>query len=277
MGAINKSLQNKINSNNLTRFSETTGTILAYDRTTETCKVKYPNPHGEGFIYRGNVDIVNTNGGMSTDGIFPGQKCSISFINDNLYTPVIVGIQNCYYAERNCTDQGAYLADDDIWKVGTPENIIAMNLDWINSDNADLSKYENNSARYTNVDVNERSLELMTTLDKYSDSEIGMTNLITKSTIKLRENGDIDIFTSANTGMRICDNTGNIKFYGNDIEFTKSTGESDKTDHSIATQLKVAQIMKICLAYDIIKEVDEYVSMINESLEGSTDLNGDLS
>ena len=49
----------------------------------------------------------------------------------------------------------------------------------------------------------------------------------------------------------------------------------ETTDKSISTQLKVAQIMKICLAYDIIKEVDGYVSTINESVDNSTKLNGD--
>jgi hypothetical protein len=35
--------------------------------------------------------------------------------------------------------------------------------------------------------------------------------------------------------------------------------------------------MKICLAYDIIKEVDGYVSTIEENMQSSTELNGDQS
>jgi hypothetical protein len=276
MSLIKDSLQNQINNNNRVQFSDTTGTILEYDRTTETCKIKYLNPNGSGFLYRGNVTIANHAGGLASGSIFAGQKCSISFINSNIYNPVITGIPESYYTARSCSDQGAYLADDTVWKTGTPEHIIAMNLDWIN-DTGELSKYENSSARYTDIDVNQTSMDLITTLDKYEDDEVGLTNLKNKSTIKLRDNGDIDIFTSANTGIRICKDTGNIKFYGNDVEFTKATGESEKTDHSISTQLKVAQIMKICLAYDIIKEVDGYVSTIEEDMQGSTELNGDES
>ena len=277
MSLIKNSLQNQIDNNNRIQFSDTTGTILAYDRTTETCKVKYLNPHGSGFIYRGNVNIANHAGGLASGSIFAGQKCSISFINNNIYCPVITGIPESYYSERSCSDQGAFIADDTVWKIGTDEHVIAMNLDWINDTNNDLGLYENNSARYTDIDVNQVSLDLITTLDKYEDNEVGLTNLKNKSTIKLRDNGDIDIFTGANTGIRICKDTGNIKFYGNDIEFTKATSESEKTDQSISTQLKVAQVMKIALAYDIIKEVDAYVSTIQENMQNATELNGDQS
>jgi len=276
MSIIKDSLKEQINNNNRTQFTDTTGTILEYDKTTETCKIKYLNPNGSGFIYRGNVMIANHAGGFASGSIFAGQKCSVGFINSNIYNPVITGIPESYYSDRNCTDQGAYIADDTVWKVGTPENIIAMNLDWIN-DTGSLSKYENSTARYTNIDVNQVSMDLITSLDKYEDNEVGMTNLKNKSTVKLRDNGDIDIFTGANTGIRICNDTGNIKFYGNDIEFTKATSESEKTDHSISTQLKVGQIMKICLAYDIIKETDSYVDLIEEDMQNSTEINGDQS
>lgn len=277
MSLIKDSLQKQIDNNNRLQFNDTTGTILEYDRTTQICKIKYLNPNGDGYIYRGNVPIINSSGGLFHGGIHAGQKCSISFINGNIYNPIIVGLHENFYNNRSCTDQGAYIADDDIWKVSTPEHIVAMNLDWINDSNTSLSKYQNSSCKYTDCNVDEQAMELITTLDKYEDDEVGITNLKNNSTVKLRDNGDIDIFCGGNVGLRICKNTGNIKLYANDVEFTKTDGESEKTDKSISTQLKIAQIMKICLAYDIIKEVDTYVDAINEAVENSTDVNGDFS
>jgi len=276
MSQIKNSLQKQIDNNNRIQFTDTTGTVMAYDRTTETCAIKYLNPNGDGYLYKANVRIANVSGGLSSGGIFPGQKCSVSFINNNVYNPVITGIPLSYYPERSCTDQGAYLADDEVWKVETPENIVAMNLDWVDDSNATLSQYENSNARYTDTDVDSKAMDLITTLDKYEDDEVGMTNIKNKSTIKLRDNGDIDIFTSSNTGIRIC-KTGNIKIYGTDVEFTDSRGETEKTDRSISTQLKVAQIMKICLVYDIIKEVDGYVEEIKELMSSSINVHGDVS
>lgn len=272
MSLIKDSVQKQIDNNNRTQFTDTTGTILDFDRTTETCKIKYLNPNGSGFIYRGDVTIANTFGGIATGSIHTGQQCSISFINGNIYNPIITGIPVSYYSERSCSDQGAYIADDEVWKVGTPEHIIAMNLDWINDSNDSLNKYENDIARYTDTDVDQVSMDIITSLDKYEETEVGITNLKTKSTVKLRDNGDIDIFSSANTGIRICEN-GNIKLYGNDVEFTNPT--TDETDHSMSNQIKVAQVMKICLAYDIIKETDLYVSNLKEGIDYTTELNGD--
>ena len=272
MSLIKNSLKDQIDDYNRLQFTSTTGTIIEYDRTSELCKIKYLNPNGEGYIYKGNVHINHSAGGLSSGSFHVGQTCSISFINNNVYNPVVDGVVDNYYPERKCTDQGAYLADDEVFKVGTPEHIIAMNLDWIDNANKNLSKYENSSARYTNVDINQIALDLITTLDKYDDDEVGLTNLKNKSTIKLRDNGDIDIFTTNNTGIRICEN-GNIKIYGNDIEFTNL--QTETTDKSLSTQLKVSQIMKICVAYDIIKETDEYVKVIEESIGDDTELNGD--
>lgn len=269
MSLIKNSLQNQINDNNRGQFFGSIATILSYDKTTETCKVKYSNPNGEGYIYRGNVSVAGNIGGMSSGGIFAGQQCAVSFLNGNIYSPIIVAITQSYYSERSSADQGAYIADDEVYKVGTPEHIIAMDVDWLNPGQEINNLYE---TKYADTDVDNMAMNIITTLDKVDDNEVGLVNLSNKSTIKLKDNGDIDLFTSNNTGIRIC-KTGNIKLYGTDIEFTDS--KSSTTDKSISTQLKVAQIMKICLAYDIIKEVDEYVSMISDSVDNSTLLNGD--
>lgn len=274
MGRIKGAIQNQIDNTNRLQFTDTTGTILKYDRTTETCTVKYLNPNGSGYIVRQGVKLLNSAGGLSSSGYQVGQKCSISFINANIYNPIVTGIAQSYYAQRSCTDQGAYIADDEVYKVGTPEHIIAMNLNWIDDSNQNLYKYQNELGAYQTLDVDEVSMDLITTLDKYQDNEVGITNLNNKSCIKLRDNGDIDIFTENNTGIRIC-KTGNIKIYGKDVEFTDNL--SDTTDKSISTQLTVAQVMKICVAYDIIKEIDVYAQTIEEDINDAISLNGDES
>lgn len=266
MGIIKDNLKKQVDNNNKVQFSESTGTILKYDRTTDTCTIKYPNPHGEGFLYKNNVRIQNSSGGLASSSYQVGQECSISFINGNVFSPVITGINQSYYAERACTDQGAYIANDEVYKVSTPEHIIAMNLDWIDEDNTNTEKYQNDLGQYQDTNVDQQAMDMITTIDKYQDNEVGITNLTNNSTVKLRENGDIDIFTSNNTGIRICKN-GNIKLYCKDVEYTNTLGE--ETDKSLSTQLTVAQIMKICLAYDIIKETDDSLSIIEETSAAS--------
>ena len=261
MGVIKEVLLDKINGYNQTQFRDSDATILEYDKTTMTCKIKYQNPNGEGYIYRGDVEIAGVWGGFSPGGIHAGQECTISFINNNIYNPIITGMPKSFYAEKSCTDQGAYIADDEIWKVGKPNHIIAMVLDWIDEANEDLTKYENDAAQYTETNVDLVSLDLFTALDKFMEFEVGMTNLKNKSTVKLRDNGDIDLFTRNNTGIRICDD-GVVKIYAQDVEFTNSL--TDTTDKSISTQLKVGQITKICIAYHLMEEIDKYVAEIEQ-------------
>ena len=267
MSVIKNSLKNQINDYNRTQFNDVTATILEYDRTSGTCKIKYPNPNGEGYIYRGDVITSTDTGGMSSGNFYPGQQCLISFINNNVYNPIITGISNSFYQEKNCTDQGAYIADDEIWKVSTQEHITAMNLDWIDDKNEDLSKYENDNASYMHLNIASIALDLITTLDKFLDHEVGMTNMKTKSTVKLRDNGDIDLFSRNNTGIRICEN-GNIKIYANDLEFTNTLNEM--TDHSLTSKTPVARIMKMCLAYDLMKQLDKYDTLISNNAIQST-------
>lgn len=274
MGAIKDSINKQIDKYNKTQFGNTTGTILKYDKTTNVCIVKYPNPNGQGDITRKNVPITDNTGGIVTGADHTGKKCSISFIANNAYAPVIGGIYDNNYQNRLCSDQGSFIAGDEVYKVGTPEHIIAMNTDWIDDKNKNIDKYQNDITNYSDIDADQEAIELVSSINRYNENDVGINNIYNKSTIKLKDNGDIDIFTENNTGIRIC-KSGNIKLYGLDIEFTKSDGDSDKTDKSISTQLKVAQMMKICLAYDIIKETDTYVETINESTSDITALNSD--
>ena len=275
MGIIRNTLQKQIQDYDRITFNGTTATILEYDKTTETCKIKFPNPNGDGYIYRGNVPIAGSTGGVATNGYSAGQQCSITFVNGNVFSPVITGVDNSRYIDRTNTDQGAYIASDEVYKVGTQEHLIATSTNWIDDSNTDLTKYQNELGMYQDTEADQQAMELVATLDKYQDNEVGMTNLKNKSSVRLRDNGDIDVFTENNTGIRIC-KSGNIKLYGKDIEFTNSKTD-DKTDKSLTKQITVGQIMKICLAYDIIKETDNYVSNIESGISDSTKLNGDQS
>lgn len=272
MGAIKNSINKQIDRNNKIQYGNTTGTILSYDKTTNTCKVKYSNPSGNGEIYKDNVRISNHNGAITTGVNYAGKRCNIVLVNNNLYAPVVTGITDTEYAQKSSADQGSFIASDEVYKVGTPEHIIAMNTDWIDDKNKDLNKYQNELNNYSDMDVDSQAIDMLSSIERYEDEETGITSTKNKSTIKFKNNGDIDIFTENNTGIRIC-KSGNIKLYGKDIEFTNS--KTEITDKSISTQLKVAQMMKLCLAYDIIKETDLYISTIEENMDDLTDLNSD--
>jgi hypothetical protein len=217
MGIIKNTLDKQIKSNNLKQYSDTTGLILDYDKLTNSASIRYPNPYGEGYLYRSNVKISNSLGGVTGNGIKPGIECNIAFLGNNMYAPIITGVLTNNYTIKTNTDQGAFIPDMEIANVGT---IIGkpMMSDWLsNSDNP--YKYITEFGDFTVTDVSESVYNVLNELDKYSDGEEGITNLDTKSTIKLRDNGDIDIFVSNSVGMRISRSTHKIYLYGLGLYF----------------------------------------------------------
>ena len=230
--------------------------------------IKYINPNGEGYLYKDNVAIADLSGGLSLSNISEGLECFINFTHNNPYSPVITGIVNNFYQDRDNSDQGAFIPDNEVYNVGTKDHIIALNLDWINE--KEINTYPN----YQNIDSDIIAMDLVSSINKYDNGEIGITHLNNKSTVKVKNNGDIDIFSANNTGIRVSSD-GVIKLYAKDVLFTNS--ETEETDESISSQLTIAQIMKIALAYDIIKETDQYVSSIKTSIQGLESINGDQS
>lgn len=214
MGIIKNKLQEQIKANNKHQFNDTTATIIDYNIVLNTAKIRFRNPNGEGYLFRDNVSISNTLGGVTGAGIFPGQSCSITFVNNNIHAPIITGLIGTNYTNKTCSDQGAYIVDTNVLSYEKPSEIKPMINNWIEENNTNTTKYNNDLGNYTGTDVSESIHEMLNTLDKYKTTEQGITNLKTKSTMKFKDNGDIDIFVANNIGIRICPNNKTIEFYG---------------------------------------------------------------
>lgn len=234
MSIIKNALKKQICDSNRQQYNDTTGTILEYDNIKNTAKIRYSNPNGEGYLFRDNVRISNTLGGVTGAGIYPGQSCAISFIGNNIYNPVIIGVTDNNYSNKTCKDQGAYIVDSEILSCEKPKKIVPMVNNWTEENNIDSDKYNNDLGDYTKIDTSIIIHEILNTIDKYKSTEQGITSLSTKSTIKFKDNGDIDIFIANNTGIRISktDNSinlyGTIKINGQEIDLNKILNNSYK-------------------------------------------------
>ena len=215
MGVIRNALQKQIQNDGLNRYSNTTAIILSYDIVTNTATIKFPDPNGDGYMYRENVTFANTLGAATGSGIYTGQTCTISFIGGNIWSPIITGLADNLYESKTSPDQGAYIIGVDNDNIYTkPDNISPMMNDWIDENNTNKNKYNNDLWDYTKSDTTQEVHELLQSMDKYTAQESGITNLDTKSTVKLKENGDIDIFVSHNVGIRISNTDHKIYMYG---------------------------------------------------------------
>lgn len=216
MGVVRDALKKEIAKDNLKYVSGTTAVIISYNHATNTAVIKYANPNGEGSLYRENVPVSNSLGGLTSGGIMAGQKCNITFVNNNIFAPIITGVSSTLYQYKTNTDQGACLVDADILEVSCPENFCPMLDSWLDELNADQCKYENDLGDYKNVNISNIVHDILSGINHYEDEEIGLTNIKTKATIKLCNNGNIDVFVSNNVGIRIgSDNK--VYLYGKDF------------------------------------------------------------
>lgn len=286
MGIIRDTLKRQINDNNRQQSNDTTATIIEYNTVLNVAKIHFINPNSGETMYRENVSLSNTLGGVIGSGIYPGQTCTITFINNNVYAPVITGLTGSNYASKTCTDQGAYIVDTNLLSLGKPE-ITPMTKDWIEEENINSTKYNNDLGDYTNVDTANVMHEILNTLDKYKDTEQGITNLATKSTVKLKENGDIDLFVTNNIGIRICPGNKTIEFYGMKFlfngteikDFTIQDGDNPTTNNtdnssSEVENLNVSDIMKITEILKLFDKIDGDVEELKLCIKYTTDLTG---
>ena len=224
MGIIANSLNKHIQKDNLKKNTQSSAIIIKYDRTSNRASIRYPNPYGAGYLYRENVKLPDKSDNAVLDDINPGDECIVSFTGDNLYAPVIMGIVKDNYNEKTNTDQGAYLIDKEIFEIQKPENIKPMIETWVDEE----KDFSNNISDYKNfkeLNIKKESYDIMSKSDKYKNKEYGIINIDKGSNIKLDKAGDIEIFTKANTGIRIS-HDGNIYLYGENIYINnKKIGE----------------------------------------------------
>ena len=218
MGIIGDKLQQKIDNNNNIRYSDTIAEITYYDNTRNVASIRFANPNNGSIMTASNVSVKINMGGLSNAALEIGQKCLISFIGNNLLCPVITNIcDDLYYdniySRKTNSDQGAYIVDSNINLLDVNSiKISPMTDDYFNDTTS--TKYTSFSKDYTSTEAIIEIRKMLMEINKYKSSEDGITNMKNNSTIKFKDNGDIDIFVDNNTGIRISPNSKSIELYG---------------------------------------------------------------
>lgn len=218
MGIIGDRLQQKIENNNNIRYSDTIAEITYYDNIRNTASIKFANPNNGSIMTANNIAVKITTGGLSQAALKIGQKCWISFIGNNLLCPVITNLcddqyYDNVYSKKTNSDQGAYIIDSDINNIDIDSiEVTPMTDDYFND--SPSTKYSLITKDYTNTEAIQETRKIIMEIDKYKSSEDGITNIKNNSTVKFKDNGDIDIFVNNNTGIRISPNSKSIEVYG---------------------------------------------------------------
>lgn len=218
MGIIGDRLQQKIENNNNIRYSDTIAEITDYDNIKNTASIRFANPNNGLIMTADNIAVKINVGGLSQAALEIGQKCLISFIGNNLLCPVITNLCDDQYYDniysKKCnSDQGAYIINSNINNIDIDSiKVTPMTDDYFND--ATIDKYSLITKDYTDTEAIQEVRKIIMEIDKYKTTEDGITNIKNNSTIKFKDNGDIDIFVSNNTGIRISPKTKSIEIYG---------------------------------------------------------------
>lgn len=221
MGIIKDKLKEQIDNNNSMQYSDTIAEITYYDNIRNTASIRFTNPNNGTIMIADNVTVKINMGGLSQAALEIGQKCWISFIGGNLLCPIITNIYDDryydnIYSKKTNSDQGAYIINSKINDINISSiEVNPMTNDYFNDSLS--SKYSYISKDYTNIEAVQEVRKMLMLIDKYKSSEDGITNIKNNSTVKFKDNGDIDIFISNNTGIKISNNK--IYFYSEELNF----------------------------------------------------------
>lgn len=205
MASLNKALKSAVSDPIKENLGMVVAQITFYDNTTNRADLKYDDPSSGGVVTLEGVPVEIPSLGVASAGPFPGDQVYVSFLNNNPTLPRIIGRADgdYKYYSRELYEHGrsgSQLTYGDI----TNGLINSFTNTPVPSFNKWLSVTKN-AAKVIAMNVFSASAfeDQASELTNYELAEVGMTHPGTASTMKLYNNGVIDVFASTDLGMRV--------------------------------------------------------------------------
>lgn len=232
MASLNKAIKNVIEPTQ----KETVGMVVAqitfYDNTNNKADVKYDDPSSGGVVSLSGVPVEIPSLGVASSGPFPGDQVYVSFLNNNPTLPRIIGRADGdykYYSRKlyEHSRAGSQLSTSygsvtsGLVDAFTGSSPTPSYLNWISVGSKET--------KARNIAINTFSAsafeEQSADFSNYELAEVGLTHPGTASTMKLYNNGVIDVFAIDDLGMRIDPSLSSLMFNSMD-ELHNSTNAS---------------------------------------------------
>lgn len=205
-----------IEPNSRIKLNNAKGQILKYDSINNMADVCLEMINiGKQILY--NVPIQISSVGIHQSSLREGDYVYIQFNNGSVFQPKIIGKADELYAthtreNENHIRQG-YL---EITQEFINEEITPSTDQWIEPSNTNKTKY----LKYKDTSPLDDMAKKINSQGYFQDEEIGMYNPVSSSIMKIKDNGNIDIFIDSNIGIRINAENKTIEFLGD--QTTKS-------------------------------------------------------
>jgi hypothetical protein len=180
-----------------------TGKIKKYNKKSNTASIRFLNPYTREVETYHNLMVPIGSSSISFAGPFKDDEVLVGFTGVDCQGPRIISVINSFFAlnqreiKQKHIDQGTYLPDTLL--VGDEEVDINSNQTF---DIFDAYSSNEKTIRKL-IDPDEEFKYMDSNLPYFDTSELGMTHPMNKSTIKIKDDGNIDIFTYVDNGIRI--------------------------------------------------------------------------
>lgn len=203
-------------------------TVVNYDNVRNRVDVRFQEPRGVGEMLLEKVPIQIGSNGVHSSGLKKGDQVWISFINNSPLLPKVVGIADEMY-EINTREQLRHVRKGSLLSTvtGNCEKPKAKLTSVIDKSNDNIQKHYG----FMSFDLRDKISDFRQNIGYYSNDEVGMSHPTNSSTVKIRDNGAVDIFTSTNHGVRVDPSTSTITINSNKgiVQNSNSINTNSKT------------------------------------------------
>lgn len=208
MGFKDSLVKNVISPHTSQMFSNSIGKVVSYDEIHNKADVLVSSSGA--FTTLEGVPIQLSGRGIMTSKVQVDDLVYIQYNNGSVFQPKIVGFADEDYSNKTRENsrhlrKGSLLSTFEE-KEGELKPSAYRRID-NDSDSFKHSEYRELSA----IDAIGEKIE---SLGYFNNQELGLFHPVLSSLIKLKDDGDIDIFTGTNVGLRINRKKRTIEFFG---------------------------------------------------------------
>ena len=221
-----------------TKFTNATGQVVSYNKTHNIADVYIPSIiDGNGLSLK-DVAVQIAGVGLHQSSLKRGDSVYIQFNNGSIFQPKILGKSDELYATHTRKEE-THLRKGDLVVSQEKEDgeITSSSSTWLDTENEDVFKYES----YRNVSGINNVSNKIAKKGHFNDQEVGLYNPVSSSVVKIKDDGEIDIFISTNIGIKINPQTKTIEILG---DVTTKSNNWSVLSNNVEIQAKDKIILK---------------------------------
>jgi hypothetical protein len=220
------------------KFTNAQGQVISYNETHNLADVYVPALVDGTGINLKDVPVQIAGNGLHQSSLKRGDNVYIQFNNGSIFQPKILGKSDELYATHTRKDE-THLRKGELAVSQELEegDITSSSSTWLDTTNENIFKYE---SYRTASGINNVSNKMM---DKgqFNNQEVGLYNPKSSSIVKIKDDGEIDIFISTNIGIRVNPSNKTIEILG---DVTTKSNNWSVLSNNVEIQAKDKIILK---------------------------------